>query len=108
MRFSVHFASAADADALLAARDDAAEIPGARDKEELLFSIGVALQFPGYFGANWDAFDECLRDVACATLIVRDAAALWTAMPAEMITLVDVWCGVADDAEGPLDLIFVL
>lgn len=108
MRFAVHFASAADAGALLTARDDAAQIAGARDKEDLLRAIGTALGFPAYFGANWDAFDECLRDVACATLIVRDAAALWTAMPAEMITLVDVWCAVADDSEGPLDLIFVL
>jgi hypothetical protein len=108
VRLSVHFAAAADADALLASRDDVTEVARVADKEELLFAIGVALGFPGYFGANWDAFDECLRDVACATLIVRDAAALWTAMPAEMITLVDIWCVVAEDSEGPLDLIFVL
>jgi hypothetical protein len=107
MRLSVHFASTTDADAF-ASRVDVAEIVGARDKEELLVRMGRALGFPDYYGANWDAFDECLRDLPAATLLVRDAAALWTAMPAEMITLVDVWSAAAADADDGLDLIFVL
>ena len=32
-------------------------------KSELLKSIGAAMGFPEYFGLNWDALEECLRDL---------------------------------------------
>ena len=104
----MHFASSEEADALAASNADVAEMNGASDKEELLVRMGEALQFPDYFGENWDAFDECLRELRSATLLIRDAAALWTSMPAEMITLVDVWSAAARDSDEGLDLIFVL
>lgn len=107
MRLSVHFASAADAGALIG-RSDAVVLPGVRDRQDLLATLGTILRFPDYYGANWDAFDECLRDVSGATVVVRDAAELWTKMPSEMITLVDIWCSVAEHAERPLDLVFIL
>ncbi len=31
--------------------------------EELHVLIAEAFRFPGYYGRNWDAFDECIRDV---------------------------------------------
>ena len=33
-------------------------------KEEFLTLVAQALEFPGYYGRNWDAFDECIRDLA--------------------------------------------
>lgn len=30
----------------------------------LLDAVSQAMRFPGYFGKNWDALDECLRDMA--------------------------------------------
>ena len=33
-----------------------------RDANELLRVLWAALRLPGYFGFNWDALDECLRD----------------------------------------------
>ena len=38
-----------------------AELP---DKDALLRWYVDALGMPEYFGANWDAFDECLRDLS--------------------------------------------
>jgi IS1 family transposase len=35
-----------------------------RTKSELLSEWAAALQFPWYFGHNWDAFHECIRDMA--------------------------------------------
>ena len=32
-------------------------------KEELLRSISINLRLPDYFGINWDALDDCLRDL---------------------------------------------
>jgi RNAse (barnase) inhibitor barstar len=38
--------------------------PGIRSKQKLLAVLADKLRFPGYFGWNWDALDECLRDLA--------------------------------------------
>jgi RNAse (barnase) inhibitor barstar len=37
---------------------------GLRSKEKLLGIFAKTLEFPGYFGWNWDAFEECLRDLS--------------------------------------------
>ena len=37
---------------------------GARGKEKLLGALAGKLRFPAYFGRNWDALDECLRDLS--------------------------------------------
>lgn len=36
----------------------------ARGKEKLLGVLAAKLSFPGYFGHNWDALEECLRDLS--------------------------------------------
>lgn len=42
-----------------------ARIPAkARGKEKLLGVLAAKLRFPSYFGHNWDALDECLRDLS--------------------------------------------
>lgn len=42
-----------------------AELPGGiKSKATLLDALSVALRFPDYFGANWDALDECIRDLS--------------------------------------------
>ncbi|MBL8830169.1 MAG: barstar family protein [Planctomycetaceae bacterium] len=40
---------------------------GVRSKEKLLGIIAQQLNFPRYFGWNWDAFEECLRDLSWYT-----------------------------------------
>ncbi len=32
-------------------------------KETFLKQVAEAMEFPTYFGANWDAFDECITDL---------------------------------------------
>lgn len=36
----------------------------ARGKQKLLGVLAAKLRFPSYFGHNWDALDECLRDLS--------------------------------------------
>jgi hypothetical protein len=37
-------------------------IHGALNKKDLLEKLSVSLLFPKYFGFNWDALSECLKD----------------------------------------------
>jgi hypothetical protein len=49
-------------------RDDAALVvrlsERIRRKHELLGLLRKQLRFPGYFGGNWDALHDCLRDLS--------------------------------------------
>ncbi len=52
---------------------------GAGDKEALLARIAAALQFPAWFGGNWDALEDCLCDLSWIAaggyvLLFEDAA----------------------------------
>jgi RNAse (barnase) inhibitor barstar len=39
------------------------DLAGADDKREMLDAIGRAMQFPEWFGHNWDALLDCLSDL---------------------------------------------
>ncbi|UYN83847.1 MAG: barstar family protein [Microcella sp.] len=49
----------------LFAPDEVRVIRGSRCRtvQDLFNEFSAALQFPLYFGHNWDAFDECMRDL---------------------------------------------
>ncbi|WP_053754657.1 barstar family protein [Streptomyces sp. MMG1533] len=94
-----------------AARSAAYEIRGSL----CLTTLGVfaewagTLGFPGYFGYNWDAFEDCMFTVARPgprgpdgepraplTIVVRDAAGLLAdEPPRQLATLLDVLSDVA-------------
>jgi RNAse (barnase) inhibitor barstar len=73
---------------------------------DLFGALATALQFPEYFGQNWDAVADALSDVGEVMLVVRDAGARWKESPDEMRALVDVWLDAAQD-RNDLELVFV-
>jgi len=80
---------------------DGASVGG---KAELMDALAAALRFPGYFGGNWDAVAECLRDLPEAipgegyVLFIGDGYRLFQAQPVDAASLVEVWLSAAEDA----------
>ena len=66
------------------------------DKDALLTALGAALHFPDYYGANWDALEECLSDLSWhdgpLSVLITHADSL----PADLrATLEDIFTEVA-------------
>ena len=40
------------------------DLAGIRDKTALLDALARALEFPDWFGGNWDALEDCLTDLS--------------------------------------------
>ena len=99
---SVHFTTEAPAPADVAGL--VAEVDGAsvHSRDELLDAIAAELGFPEYFGHNWDALDECLRDLSWRpapgyVLIVREAGDFWHDHPGIAGRLAESWQFCAAD-----------
>jgi len=88
-----------------------------RTREDLLRGIADAMEFPDYFGMNWDAVIDCLRDLADRqpaegyVLFLHAAEGLWRQGLPWMGELVEVWLTAAEESahDGvPLHLVFVI
>ena len=85
------------------------------DKQALMNAISDGFEFPDYFGGNWDALEECLRDLAWLkakgyAIVVEKGETFWR-IDADMAgKLVRSWTTAAEKwvAEGvPFNLVFV-
>ena len=70
-------------------RLDARRLTG---KEGLLTALGTALDLPDYYGANWDALEECLNDLSwrrgSVVVLIEHAAALDAGI---LENLLEIW-----------------
>lgn len=120
----VHFAAAAEVTPQLRTSLENAGIAifdldgeAVRTKDDLLRALAAAMRFPDYFGMNWDAVVDCLRDLADRVpavghvLFVHAAERLWRNGLPWTGRFVEVWLAAAEEAahEGvPLQLVFVI
>ena len=85
------------------------------DDSALLGKLSASLQFPDYFGNNWDAFDECISDMEWMpasgyVLVVSGAKQLWSNAPASAGKLVSAWLLAASSWASenvPFHLVFL-
>lgn len=69
-----------------------------RTRAAFFTEVARVLAFPDYFGHNWDAVVDCLRDLDDVTLIVAHAEELLADEPPEQLAiLVDVMATAVDD-----------
>lgn len=67
---------------------------GIRSKQELMDAVFEALRLPDYFGDNWDALEECIRDLS------------W--MPPGPVVLVHHDLPIANDRSGASTYLSIL
>ena len=96
-----------------AASIDALKIHSSLD---LFDEIAASMNFPEYFGRNWDALDECLRDMESwipangYVLFVNNAQVLWESHRHETSSLISSWLFCAEEwskSEKPFHLVFI-
>jgi len=69
-------------------------------KSDLLQAMSESLRFPSYFGHNWDALEECLRDLSwfqsgAIAIVFREADRVLESSPKEFETLIAILGDVA-------------
>jgi len=78
-----------------------------RTRERLFAHCAERLQFPDYFGGNWDAFEECLGDFfdryssdgsECVVRIDHAAELLAEEAEADLITFIEIVRSAAEQA----------
>jgi len=75
----------------------------------LFDEMAAALQFPDYFGENWDALDECLADLswlpaAGYVLLIRESTTVLSQEdPMQLPTFVSVLANAANQWSEPVE-----
>lgn len=71
------------------------------DKAGLLDAVAAALDFPDWFGRNWDALEECLVDLSWwpapgYVVLLENADRLHAAHAADLDTALQIFAGAAE------------
>lgn len=77
------------------------DLAGCEDKSALLERTAAALDFPGWFGGNWDAFFDCLADLSWRpargyVLLFENTADMRRVAPEALDTAVAILTDAAD------------
>ncbi len=77
------------------------DLAAVRDKSGLLTALALALDFPDWFGGNWDALQDCLGDLSWKTspgyvLVVEHCQDIAKHAPADFATLLDLLAAAGD------------
>lgn len=91
-------------------------IADVKTDKELFAVIASAMQFPDYFGHNWDALDECLCDMDWLPaegylLVLRNSAKGWSQSPYILGRFVTIWLEASEywmKEQRPFHLVFVM
>jgi len=76
------------------------DVRNVKTREELHELLATLLKFPDYYGRNWDAFDECIRDFPPVTPVrVVGMQELGSVLPREATLMRQ--CFSAFEAEMP-------
>ena len=71
------------------------DLAGVQEKSELLARIASAMKFPDYFGMNWDALTDSLRDLSWLNpkgvlVVLENSRDLWR-QPMLAGSLIETW-----------------
>jgi RNAse (barnase) inhibitor barstar len=78
------------------------DVSAARSPEELHTLLAKAFGFPDYYGQNWDAFDECIRDVPVPdTVEISGIEKLRSRLPRDAKLLHQCLSGFAEESHDP-------
>ena len=89
--------------------------PSIETQEHLFSALAKEMRFPDYFGMNWDALDECLRDMEWLpakgyVLFFYGSGRLWKQAARIMGAFLESWLLTAEEwsREGvPFHVVFV-
>ena len=70
------------------------DLSDVRDKSALLERVAAALAFPGWYGANWDALEDCLTDLSWRSpggdVLVLEGQQVMNLPPEDCATFLDI------------------
>lgn len=77
------------------------DLAQARDKDDLLAALAIALKLPDWFGNNWDALIDCLCDLSWKpapgyVLFIEGHDAMRTAHPGDFKAALEIFAETAD------------
>ena len=82
-------------------------VSGIFDERSLHHYLFKMLNFPEYYGSNWDAFDECIRDVEVPKkLIISHFAELQSKVPRGARLLKECLDDFSKEKEGDIEILF--